>query len=688
MNVAPRWRLPGWVADLAAIATLTAFALWALGFLLVDDLYIFADNPGTYVRLWWLLDVAGLAGLLGWNPWWYAGWPEWQFYPPGYGLVGLVLQALTFGRLSSVQIYQALLFLSYLAPALVAYLALARIGLGRAVGFAAGTFLLVFPDLYGGVGGVLIGMLGDRPALGLAPLAWLFGVRLAESRRPALPLAALALTVAAIVLLHPFRLALPVLLIVLSILLAPLLPRLRALLRLGLALLLGLALTGFWLIPYVAQSGLATPVLRAPLETLPFWLLGGRVPFFLIFAAWGLVRAATAPPRERGLLLTLAAAPPLVLGFMVLNWLILVDWLGSAALDPIRFIEDVYLAVLLLAAAGLVDLVRLAFVQTRRAGVRWAPVAAALATVLLGWLVIQPFPRWLEYYRPMPGGEPRFLRDATAAYRLQPLWDTLRGNPGGRVLFTSSVFRLRQTGTSVPTYLMALAPVLAGRESIGGTFQHWAPIATYYWHGDNRPRMMTERTDLKDDQTLFGLPWRAMDEAALLAALRKLNVTDVVATEYDVWARTFLDRSPAFAVVLSDPLYNVYRVAGYQPTLVESERASVRAEAEGGVVRLQVARAEPGAEALLKQTYAPLWVAESTAGPVVVTPDATGLTRLRLPAGTNYEVTLRYLPGPAERLGLAVSLGALTVVVGLIAGTVAGALVSRPSPVLARRVEG
>lgn len=676
------------MTDLAAVAALTAFALWALGFLLVDDLYIFADNPGTYMRLWWLLEVAGLGGLLGWNPSWYAGWPEWQFYPPGYGLAGLALQAFTLGRLSSVQIYQALLFLAYLLPALIAALALSRLGLGRWVGLAAGFFLLVFTDLYGGVGGVMIGMLGDRPALGLAPLAWLLGVRLAESRRPALPLAALALTVAAIVLLHPFRLLLPVLLVALSILFVPLWPRWRALLRLGAALALGLALTGFWLIPYFAHSWLATPVLRAPLETLPFWLLGGRLPFFLIFAAWGLVRAAAAPPRERGLLLSLAAAPPIILGFMLFNWLVLVDRLGSAALDPIRFIEDVYLAVLLLAAAGFVDLIRLAFVQAGRAGARWGAAAASVAAGLLVWLVVQPFPRWLEYYRPAAGSEPRFLRDATAAYRLQGLWDALRANPGGRVLFTSSVFRLRQTGTSVPTYLMALAPALAGRESIGGTFQHWTPVSTYYWHGDNRPRMMTERTDLKDDQTLFGLPWRAMDEAALLAALRKLNVTDVVATEYDLWTRTYLDRSPAFEVVLADPLYNVYRVTAYQPSLIESDRARVRASAESGIVRLRVEQAEPGAEALLKQTYFPLWTAESPAGPVDMMPDATGLTRLRLPAGTDYEVTLRYLPGPAERIGVTVSLAALAVVGGLAAVHLLSVRVGRPAPAVARRVEG
>jgi hypothetical protein len=688
-----RWRrLPGAAADLLSFVALTGFAGWALGFLLVDDLYIFADNPGTYTRLWWLIEQAGPGGLLGWNPWWYAGWPEWQFYPPGYGLAGLALAALSGGHLSSVQVYQVLLFGAYLLPALVAFLALRGLGLGRAVGLTAGFFLLVFPDLYGGVGGVLIGMLGDRPALGLVPLAWWLGVRVASGRTPALSLAGLALTAAAIVLLHPFRLWLAALLVLLSVLLLPGVARWRALVACASAGLLGLALAAFWLVPYLAQSSLATPVLRASLETLPFWLFGGRLGFFLVFAAWGMVRAVVAPPRERALLLALALAAGLTLLWMLADWLILVDRLGVVALDPIRFIEDVYLAVLLLAAAGFVDLLRLAYA---RVGSGWGVVAAVVATALLALLVFQPFPGWVNGYRPTPGGEPRFLREATAAYQLDRLWATLRASPGGRVLFTSSVFRLRQAGGNVPTYLMALTPALAGRETIGGTFQHWAPVAAFYWYGLPLPRVMAERTDLKDDQTIFGLPWRGMDEARLLAILRALNVTEVVATEYDVWARTFLDRSPAFEAVLRERQFNVYRVRDYLPTLVEGEGASARAEASGGTVRIWVEQAAPGASLLLKQSYAPRWVAEAPAGPVSLEPDAMGLTRLRLPAGARYEVVLRYLPGPAERLGLATSLAALVVVLVLVGGSlvVAGRRLSRvsaapervPTPVLERR---
>ncbi|MFN8534228.1 MAG: hypothetical protein U0556_11865 [Dehalococcoidia bacterium] len=676
-------------ADLAALAALVGFALWSLGFLIRDDLYIFADNAGTYLRLWWLLDVAGPVGLQGWNPSWWAGWPEWQFYPPGYGIAGLLIQALSFGRLSSVQIYQTLLLFSYLLPALVAYVSLSRIGLGRWVGLTAGFFLLVFTDLYGGVGGVLIGMLGDRPSLGLAPLAWLAGVSVATSRRPALPIAGFAVVVAAMALLHPFRLLLPALLIPITVLLLPDVPKARALAAVAVGFAVGLALTGFWLVPYLAHSGLATPVLRAPLETLSFWLMGGRLPFFLVFAAWGVVRATVAPARERALVVALAVAPVLILGLMLLDWLVLVDWLGSASLDPIRFIEDVYLAVLLLAAVGFVDLVRLAVDRAKRAGRPWGVLAGGVATSLLVYLVVQPFPRWLEYYRPAPGSEPKFLREATSAYQLDDLWATLRANPGGRVLFTSSVFRLRQTGGSIPSHLMALAPALSGRETIGGTFQHWTPISTFYWQGGERPRMMTERTDLKDDQTIFGLRWREMDEPALLAALRALNVTDVVASEYDVWTRTYLDRSPAFETVRSTPFYNVYRVKGYQPTLAEGRGATVRATVAPPGVVLQVDSAQQGAEVLLKQTYFPLWRADSTGGEVVVEPDEIGLTRLRLPAGSGYQVTLRYQPGMAERAGQVISAMAVLVLGGLLAYALIGlvgdrALASSP----ARRVEG
>lgn len=685
----PRSRLSGPALDLAALAALCAFAWWALGFLIRDDLFIFADNPGTYFRLWSFLDYALPAGksLLSWIPFWWAGWPEWQFYPPSYALTGLLLKIVSFGTLNSVQIYEWLVFLCYLVPALVAYAVCVRFGFGRLTGFAAGFFLLVFTDIYGGTGGVMIGMLGDRPALGLAPLAWLLGVAMAETRRRWLIVPLLGVTLSAIFLLHPFRLLLPSLLIVLTYAfwLGPV-KAIRPAIWFALSLGLAFLLSAFWLLPYVAVSSLATPVLRAGLDTLPFWLMGGRLPFFLLFAAWGMLRLVRAGRRERALIGALALSPILVLAFMLFDWLVLVDRLKSYSLDPIRFIEDVYLPILLLAGAGLADLVRLAL--ERAAGfsnryLAWSVGAFVAAT--LGFLVFQPFPKWVEYYRPQPAGEPRFLSDAVRDYRLERLWDVLRQNPGGRVLFTSSVFRLRQTGDNVPSYLMALTPKFTGRETIGGTFQHWAPVATFYWYGDSRIPVMQDRTDLKDDDTIFGLKWRQMDEAALVEDLKKLNVTDVVATDYDIWTRTFLDRSPAFKAVHNDPQYVVYRLVGYEPSPVSADPSSVKlsTDFDGETISLNVESAAPGAEVLLKQTYYPRWSAQSTVGQIELSQDRTGLTRVRLPEGRQYLVTLRYQPGVPERAGELISLlGLGLTVVPLLAGA---ALSLRSLPGLQRR---
>jgi uncharacterized membrane protein len=282
----------GWRAaalDAAVAVAIAAVGFWALGFLLGDDLFIFADNPGTFFRVWWLLEDAPRngQGLFGWSPWWWAGWPEWLFYPPGYGLAAWALKSVSFGSLSTVGIYQLLLVLSYSLPASCAFVGLRLVGAGRLPGVAAAVALLTFTDLYGGVGGVLIGMLGDRPALGLAPVAWGMLARAMRSERPAGWMVGAAAVLGAAILLHPFRFPFPV---ILAGILALIDRDLRARLPRNLGLIAaaaagGVGIAAFWLVPYAAVSEAQVPVLRAQLDTLGFWLFGGRLPAYAAVAA-------------------------------------------------------------------------------------------------------------------------------------------------------------------------------------------------------------------------------------------------------------------------------------------------------------------------------------------------------------------------------------------------------------------
>src|SRR4051812_38343033 len=98
-----------------------AFAAQALG---VGPL-AFDDHPGQLARLWHVVRE-GLAPW-AWNDGWWAGYPELQFYPPGWFYIGAAISWLSAGLLAPPAIYQALLWVTYLAPGVTTFVLLRRV---------------------------------------------------------------------------------------------------------------------------------------------------------------------------------------------------------------------------------------------------------------------------------------------------------------------------------------------------------------------------------------------------------------------------------------------------------------------------------------------------------------------------------------------------------------------------------
>ena len=171
----------------------------------------FDDHPGQLYRLWHVI-TRGPAQW-AWNPDWWAGYPELQFYPPGAAYGGALLRLASLTTLSVPASYHALVWIAYLAPGLTAFLALARI-LGSGWRALPGAFLAltISAGAASGVeGGVHIGMVGARLAWALVPLLLLVLVPWIEEDRR-LPRSAVLVT-AAIVLAHPAMLPAAVMLI-------------------------------------------------------------------------------------------------------------------------------------------------------------------------------------------------------------------------------------------------------------------------------------------------------------------------------------------------------------------------------------------------------------------------------------------------------------------------------------------
>ncbi len=135
--------------DLLIVTALGVFAYWSLGFLQRDDLYLFGDNPGQFYSLRYPMKdgLEGLWRLTSWNPSWYAGFPELQFYPPGFVILGILIDAISFDRLSPFQTYEALRFFAYFLPALTTYALFRWLRTGTLTTFAAAVIYVLLQPL-------------------------------------------------------------------------------------------------------------------------------------------------------------------------------------------------------------------------------------------------------------------------------------------------------------------------------------------------------------------------------------------------------------------------------------------------------------------------------------------------------------------------------------------------------------
>jgi hypothetical protein len=630
--------------SLAALAALVGLALAACGFLLGDDLFIYGDNPGQFMRLWYPVRVSG--SLLGWNPLWYAGYPELQFYPPGFVMLGWALDALTLGQLSPFALYELLLFVAYVLPGLSLYALVSGVTRRRWAGLVSGGLGLLFPELWGGAGAVFVGLVAERLAFGLVPLVMLAGWRALHARRRARWWLLACLALAATVLMHPFHAVGPILFLGWAALSAR--RRWRLVGELALTTALSVALVSFWLIPLGIHGAYASPLLRADLAQTLAWFSGSIVGVYL--AAALLAALALRVDRDRRLVVFVAAVAATAAGlvaFIVFDHLVLMEGLGFNLLDPVRFSAEVYLALVVLAGLGL------AYLPLWLARGRWEKtglVAGGLVLVLaLAWLG-QPLRDMVRRHR-----EPaHFLDDTIRTYALDDTWDVL-GRESGRILFTSYYLHLGD----VPTSLKAATPYFTGRPILGGTFSHWSPVARALWVGDPRAALLPGQVEFTDDVSLASRPWSEWTDADFLDLCRGLNATTVVATWDDVNARTFLDGASHFQPYHADGLFVLYRVLDPGPGPVEGEGAQVTLlRADSGALDVRVSGASEGASLRIKITDYPLWRAEADGETLPHQADALGLMRLSLPPGT-YDLSLRYRPGPAEHAGNWTSLGAV-----------------------------
>ena len=617
-----------------------AFASAALG----RSTPAFDDHPGQLYRIWHVVTLG--PAPWAWNWAWWAGYPELQFYPPGFAYAGALLHVASLGTLTVDAAYLALVWLAYLAPGLTVWLALER-ALGNGWLALPGAFVVLtlslWPGLASGVeGGVHVGMAPARLGWALVPLLALALARWSEGDarfpiRSAVPL------IAAIVLVHPAHLPAALVLVALAAVAAPGRAR-RAALALG-GLGVAALVTAFWTLPLLARLehtralawGALTPeslVATFAAHPLAIVLTAGAV------AALWLARS----PYERVL-----ARAPWVMAVVVGVDATVLEPRGLAWLPADRVMDGLWLTLTL--AAG-VSAGRLADRLARSSRVR-RPVAAlvvigaVIAVSLVGRDTLTLWPR--------AGAWPTYA-ETERGLRLPALWSVLRDAPEGRVLFVRSGVPLVYGSQwwRPHTHVTALTPLTTGRAIVNGTFTHPSPVAALLYRGDAGRGPITRLVEQLDGHELFGQPLASLDAAAFNAHARRLGISVVVALDEDLPRLTALTDNPLFPRRQTEPPFVIWLGAP----------SPLPHPLESGPWRFPLGTASEGWTSL-PVAYYPLWRATAGGVPLETRRGPFANLEVRLPGATT-TVDLSYHPGLVEWAGVALT------VFGLLAWILSG----------------
>jgi hypothetical protein len=595
----------------------------------------FDDHPGQLYRLWHVTRHG--PAPWAWNAGWWAGYPELQFYPPGFFHLGWLVGTAALGLLSVPVLYQGLLWLTYLAPGVSTFIVLGRLlsrpWLALPLAFVA---LTLSGSLASGVeGGVHIGMLPARLGWAVLPLLLLTVGDSATERRihwAAAPLLAL------IVLIHPAHLPTGLAIVLLGGLTAP---RARHhALDAAAAIVLAAALTAFWTLPLIVRLEHTRALAWGSLT--PWSLLSTLGAHPLLPALILLPLAAAFARRPPGTFVrprsTVVRRLPWVMALVVIVDAAGLEPLGLRWLPADRVADGMCLALVLAAGVGLDRCLRGCQPRAVLAGTAlvWLAIIGlgAPASTLTLW------PRGLDW----PS-----LAAVSRGLRLPELWAALERAPSGRVLFLRSGVPLAH-GTAwwqPHSHVTALSPILAGRAIVHGTFTHPSPVAALVYRGDPGPGAITTLTERLDGQSLFGRPLPELDASTLEAYADRLGVTTLVVLDEDLPRVTALRDPRDFVPRPPVGPFHIWERRTPIPVPVALDDGRWRVTLAGD--------ADDWAPARL--AYFPLWTATRAGRLLETRRGPLWDLEIKLDGGTG-PITLDYRPGAPEWTGVGVSIAA------------------------------
>jgi len=627
------------------VALLLAYALAYAVVAFGGGLPAFDDHPGQFFRLWHALERSLPAGAwtADWNPDWWCGYPELQFYPPGFVILGALIRLLSFWQLSVEHVYQLLCAATFLLPAATTYLLVARTVEDRWLALPSAFLALTLSGaLRGGVEeGLRWGMLTSRLALGVLPLLLLSFRSWLDRGRPPFWTPVLA---AFAVLAHPATMPAVAAIMGSAGLLAILLrPGRRTLGRLAAIALLGFALTAFWTLPFLVRRAWVVPLAWGEATVQGLGASTAGRPVLLALACLTPLAWVALGLRRRPFDAVLAALPLVLTAVLVADVRLFAG--GWSSIEPARLADPAVFSALWAAAFG-VGVLGSRILPPEEKG----PSRAIGALLIIAVVAVVPDrgagPATIALW-PRAGAWPR-LGPLSEAHDLPRLWSALGGTD--RALFLDSSLRLdRNPSWYAPhSHVTALAPLLAGREIVNGTFTHPAPLAAAFYTGAPvRPPRLTTLVEQLDDRLLLGQPWERLPAETFDAFARRLRIATVVVPTQESRRVRFL--GTAYAPGRQAAGFTLYERRDRPWARVERithRRYRVLAAPTGGV---WIPTGIPA--------Y-PLWRVKSARGPLETRADAWGLLELRLPIDV-FEAELVYSEGALEWGSLGLSAAAL-----------------------------
>ncbi|MDI6784580.1 MAG: hypothetical protein QME64_10870, partial [bacterium] len=648
--------------------------------------------------------------LVHWNPYWFAGIPELQFYPIGFVLLGFFIYTFSLHLIPIGLLYNLQLLFALIFPSIAGYLLLRRLKFDYIAAFFSGLFLLILTHigLAGGFFyGVIIGLTNSRIALGMSLMVLWFSIKLIKQPSNYRNMIGVVITLALIILFHPDQLAFPIAFLISLILLSHFIKResfSQSLKTIFLPIIIAIGLTAFWLVPMLAHHGYTSSmqVWSNKIKFTADWnglvalfntLWNRETDKYLIFLYFCSIPYFFNPKTDLNKKLYLAAlmVTPLVilLGILAIKYLG-IGLLQITTIDPARLIDGVAVYIILVAGIGLYQVLESTYRHLAVWKEHWNHKLIGLVSlsILFFSLYYASF-RIIHVYFGYPKifQNNAWLSYIVKSYQLDELWKYLKNTKhqtsdskieSGRILITAIGLPVKGLPGNFKTQALCLTPLYTGRQIIGGLNTPFYPVASYFYFGKKPPLVIRMEADKLDNRSLLGIPWEQMDEPTVYTFCTKLNITSIVVNRNEDKVVTFFSHSSTFRLEKEIDEFQIYSVANYVPSWIEYDTTKGNIQVvsfEEDSITLSVQSAAMEVPSLIKIAYYPCWKAylikskiqtdyakapsvknfiPKKSGPnskIEITADEIGLMHLILPQGEKYQVELVYQSGWVEKIG-------------------------------------